>query len=147
MAHGSPATLILDCRVVFDLDRDEACSKQIVDLTQTWYYATVVTKSICLGPVLVENVVETASCNLVKMLTPLQNNEFGQCFVRLGSQLDDFVANNSGSVLFGHDSDMLILLVAGDFCRLSRVDFEDEGPSSSLGGDDRPYLARQLSVF
>jgi hypothetical protein len=58
-----------------------------------------------------------ASCDLVKMLTPLRNNEFGQCFVRLGFQLDDFVANNSGSVLFGRNSDMLILLVAGDFCR------------------------------
>jgi hypothetical protein len=106
-----------NCRVVFHLVRDEACSKQIVDLTQTWYYATVVTKSICLGLVLVENVVETASCNLVKMLTPLQNNEFGECFVCLGSQLDNFIANSSGSVLFGHDSDTLILLVVGDFCR------------------------------
>jgi hypothetical protein len=105
------------CRVVFHLDHDEPCSKQIVDLTQTWYYATIVTKSICLGLVLAENVFETASCNLVKMLTPLQNNEFGQCFVCLGSQLDDFVANSRGSVLFRHDSDMLILLVAGDFCR------------------------------
>jgi hypothetical protein len=29
----------------------------------------------------------------------------------------------------------------------SRLIFVDEGPSNSPGGDDHPYLARQLSVF
>jgi hypothetical protein len=28
-----------------------------------------------------------------------------------------------------------------------QIDLVDEGPSNSLGGDDHPYLARQLSVF
>jgi hypothetical protein len=27
------------------------------------------------------------------------------------------------------------------------IDLVEEGPSNSLGGDDHPYLARQLSVF
>jgi hypothetical protein len=31
--------------------------------------------------------------------------------------------------------------------RAEEIDLVDEGPSNSLGGDDHPYLARQLSVF
>jgi hypothetical protein len=31
--------------------------------------------------------------------------------------------------------------------RAEEIDLVDEGPSNSPGGDDHPYLARQLSVF
>jgi hypothetical protein len=30
---------------------------------------------------------------------------------------------------------------------VEQIDLVDEGPSNSPGGDDLPYLARQLSVF
>jgi hypothetical protein len=30
---------------------------------------------------------------------------------------------------------------------VEQIDLDDEGLSNSLGGDDHPYLARQLSVF
>jgi hypothetical protein len=30
---------------------------------------------------------------------------------------------------------------------VEQIDLDDEGPSNSPGGDDHPYLARQLSVF